>query len=59
MPATADTTAIPRVELEQLIERYSESWARRDPDAIAAFRPRFLRGQVQLLRYRLRRRRSR
>jgi steroid delta-isomerase-like uncharacterized protein len=37
MPATADTTAIPRVELEQLIERYSESWARRDPHAIAAF----------------------
>jgi steroid delta-isomerase-like uncharacterized protein len=35
MPAAADTTAIPRAELEQLIARYFESWGERDADAIA------------------------
>jgi steroid delta-isomerase-like uncharacterized protein len=36
MPASADTTAIPEAELEQLIERYVEAWGARDADAIAA-----------------------
>ena len=35
MPAAADTTAIPRPELEELIDRYVEAWGQRDADAIA------------------------
>jgi steroid delta-isomerase-like uncharacterized protein len=36
MPAAADTTAIPRAELEELIGRYFGAWGERDADAIVA-----------------------
>jgi hypothetical protein len=35
MAAAADTTAIPRAELEELVGRYFDAWDERDADAIA------------------------
>jgi hypothetical protein len=39
MAAAADTTAIPRAELEELVGRYFDAWDERDPDAIAHHSP--------------------